>query len=891
MHAVSGDWPTVKTWETFLAGGRVEHEVRASILDSWRRSRSHGVLPQRTELPYADVMDRADRLLTAAAPVLERFRHVIAGSPIVVALTDADATVLHRLVGERSLNGVLDRLSIAPGFSFAEAAIGTNGIGTALIERRLCSVVGTEHFAEQLRPYTCAAAPICDPLCGRIEGVIDVTVPLAADTARIESLAVRLGREIENRLMAPYTRRELALRTALHQVPEARTAAPGPHVDPADIVVLQEHAARLISHPGLTPLLVPLTAQRTAALHAYSVTGPDGVSGTAVEVELPRAGEIPRIPLPATEPVPAVTQPASAPKDEGADRWLLLFGEQGVGRLAVAARERLRLLYEAGVSVGTTLDVRTTVRELAAVAVPGLADGVTVDLPDAVLDGGEPPPAPAALRRVAAVGSGLCGTVGELVGYRSAGPHERAYRGNEPVLESVLGAEHDGASDHWAATHGAHSMMCVPLRARGAVLGVAAFYRGDRAEPFVEDDLALAVDFVARAAVCIDNARRYTSEHATALALQRSLLPQRLSGHSAVEVSHCYLPAQAAVGGDWFDVIALSGARVALVVGDVVGHGLHATATMGRLRTAVHNFAALDLPPEEVLAHLDDLVNRLDEEAGETGCGGGAAAGVIGATCLYVVYDPLTGQCTLARAGHPPPALVDTDGRVTFPDLPAGPPLGLGGFPFESAEMVLPEGSDLVLFTDGLIERRHRDPDDGLRLLSTALAGRRLPAQTCAAVLDAMLPDEPGDDVAILVARTRVLRPDRVGQWDIPPDPAAVSALRGAASAWVTERGLSTELAYTTEIVLSELIANALRYTNGPVQLRLILDRTLICEVADNSSTSPRMRRSSTVDEGGRGLFIVAQLTQRWGTRYTPTGKVIWTELSLGEPSAPRAAG
>ncbi|MGW7716378.1 SpoIIE family protein phosphatase, partial [Streptomyces chartreusis] len=317
----------------------------------------------------------------------------------------------------------------------------------------------------------------------------------------------------------------------------------------------------------------------------------------------------------------------------------------------------------------------------------------------------------------------------------------------------------------------------------------------------------------------------------------------------------------------------------ALAVGDVVGHGLHAAATMGRLRTAVHNFSALDLPPDELLGHLDDLVGRIDQnEAAES------AAGVVGATCLYGIYDPVTRRYVMARAGHLAPALVRPDGTVTFPDVPAGPPLGVGGMPFQTAELCLEEGTQLVLYTDGLIEDRRRDLDVGMELLRDALTGhpQRPPEETCKYVLDSLLPERPKDDVALLVARTRQLPADRIADWDVQPDPAAVAGMRDAVSDKLEAWGLS-ELGFTMELILSELITNAIRYGAEPIHVRLIRDRALTCEVSDGSSTSPHLRYAATTDEGGRGLFLVSQMAERWGTRYTPQGKVIWAEQALPE--------
>jgi ABC-type multidrug transport system ATPase subunit/anti-sigma regulatory factor (Ser/Thr protein kinase) len=373
-----------------------------------------------------------------------------------------------------------------------------------------------------------------------------------------------------------------------------------------------------------------------------------------------------------------------------------------------------------------------------------------------------------------------------------------------------------------------------------------------------------------------------TGNHAMAVNLQQSLLPHGLPEQNALDVAYRYLPAQAGVGGDWFDVIPLPGARVALVVGDIVGHGMHAAATMGRLRTAVHNFSMLDLPPDDLLAHLDDLVSRIDKDE----MAAGATAPIAGATCLYAIYDPVSRTCEMARAGHLPPALAHPDGTTELLDVPAGPPLGLGGLPFEAVEHRLPEGSRLVLYTDGLVEDRSRDIDVGLDLLRAALSGPdRTPEQTCETVLEALLPENPRDDIALLIARTHALPADRIARWEVAAEPAAVAAVRSGATRQLAQWGLD-ELDFTTELILSELVTNAIRYATGPIQVRLLHDRTLICEVADASNTSPHLRYAATTDEGGRGLFLVAQLAEQWGTRYTPTGKIIWAEQRL-----PRTAG
>ncbi|WP_328770263.1 SpoIIE family protein phosphatase [Streptomyces sp. NBC_00286] len=567
---------------------------------------------------------------------------------------------------------------------------------------------------------------------------------------------------------------------------------------------------------------------------------------------------------------------------------------QAVTGRAEAAQERLRLLYDAGLEIGTSLDVTRTSQELADFAVPRFADYVTVDLADPVLRGGEPKEGDTDMRRVAfhgvKEGSPLY-RLGKLIHFVRDTPQAAGFLAGEAVVEADLTAfsgwqVQDPEHSRVLVEFGMHSMLTVPLRARGVVMGVSTFWRADRPEPFDQEDLSFAEELVARAAVSIDNARRYTREHDMAVTLQRSLLPRALPDQSALEVAYRYLPAQAArggVGGDWFDVIPLPGARVALVVGDVVGHGLHAAATMGRLRTAIHNFSTLDLPPDELLWHMDELVARIDQD--ESGDGDAEeGAPVTGATCLYAVYDPASGVCTVSRAGHLEPAVVRPDGSVEFLSVPGGPPLGLGsGLPFEATTVRLSEDSRLVLYTDGLVEGRRRDIDEGLELLRHALTGPgRTPEETCDAALDALLPDRPRDDIALVVARTRTLGADRTAAWEVPADLSAVARVRAAATRTLEEWGLSEE-AFTTELILSELVTNALRHATAPIRIRLIRDRSLICEVSDASSTAPHLRRAATTDEGGRGLFLVSQFAERWGTRYTGGGKVIWTEQVLGE--------
>ncbi|MEU2406214.1 SpoIIE family protein phosphatase, partial [Streptomyces rubiginosohelvolus] len=442
-----------------------------------------------------------------------------------------------------------------------------------------------------------------------------------------------------------------------------------------------------------------------------------------------------------------------------------------------------------------------------------------------------------------------------------------------------------GASGGLAGGDGFHSALLLPLVARGETLGLVQFLRTGSGAPFDDDDLLLAQEIAARAAVSIDNARRYTHERSTALALQRSLLPRHAVEQSAVVTASRYLPSgsRAGVGGDWYDVIPLSGARVALVVGDVVGRGLRAAATMGRLRMAVRAFADIDLMPDELLTHLDDVVIRLQHEEGEE-------AGETSATCLYAVYDPVSRVCSLASAGHvlpavatPPDGAGDAPGSrsVEFPEMPIGPPLGLGGLPFETVQFELAEGSLLALFTDGLVQSRARDVDTARELLRDGLAqGSASPDEVCDRLIAALVPERAVDDIALLVARTLSLDPGHVATLDVPSDPAAVAGARRFASETLTAWGLDG-LSFTTELIVSELVTNAIRYGRSPIRLRMIRQSTLTCEVSDANSTAPHLRRARTYDEGGRGLLLVAQLAERWGTRHHREGKVIWAEQAL----------
>jgi len=301
-----------------------------------------------------------------------------------------------------------------------------------------------------------------------------------------------------------------------------------------------------------------------------------------------------------------------------------------------------------------------------------------------------------------------------------------------------------------------------------------------------------------------------------------------------------------------------------------MGHGLPEAVIMGRLRTAVQTLSDLDLPPDEILGHLNDLVYGLGDDSF--------------ATCLYAIYDPVTRVCSFARAGHPPPAVVWPDGTVQFAQAATDPPLGVAEPPFEVVDLKVPQDGLLVLYTDGLIESAQRDLDTGMSRLAELLRAHRGESldRLCDSLTSALLPadHQSNDDAALLVARVHATASDAIATWSLPFDPQAAGAARRHVRAQLAAWDLD-ELAMTTEALVSELVANVILHAREPMQLRLLRSRSLVCEVFDGSPTTPRIRRASWTDEGGRGLQLIAALCDRWGTRYMTTGKCIWTEQTL----------
>ncbi|MFD7319670.1 SpoIIE family protein phosphatase [Streptomyces sp. NPDC059875] len=424
---------------------------------------------------------------------------------------------------------------------------------------------------------------------------------------------------------------------------------------------------------------------------------------------------------------------------------------------AEMGRRRLALLSEASIRIGSSLELERTAQELADLAASHLADAVTVDVLDTLARGDDPGMGLAggvALRRLGKApltGSAVTDVLaplGRTLDFPAAAPYTQALSRREPFLLAVL----DERAIAPAARHtsrpaqllqlGVHSFMMAPLFARDLVLGVATFYRSRPIGPFTSDDVTLAGELAARAALSIDNARLYHREHDTALTLQRSMLPQHITPPAGLEVAHRYLPASDVneVGGDWYDVLNLPGGRAALLIGDVMGHGTPAAAVMGRLSASVRALARLDLEPEELLHQLEAALDDLAEP--------------MLATFLYVVTDLATGRCRITRAGHPPPAVVSPDGTAALLDLPPGTPLGVGGTRFTTTETTLQPGSLLVLYTDGLIESRGSDIDERLAELIHLLTQPH-PSLTglCDSLLTHLVPGSADDDIALLLAR------------------------------------------------------------------------------------------------------------------------------------------
>jgi serine phosphatase RsbU (regulator of sigma subunit)/anti-sigma regulatory factor (Ser/Thr protein kinase) len=538
--------------------------------------------------------------------------------------------------------------------------------------------------------------------------------------------------------------------------------------------------------------------------------------------------------------------------------------------------------------IGSALDIDQMAPELINIIVPHFcnAAGLVVleslvgedEFPSESLDGTE------LVRRLAVAhddgdsGWDAAFPTGEILRYQPGTPYTRCMESKLPVSETITRDRADAMAADWIRRPVADllagvSMLVLPLIARGVMLGFFVCVRKVGFRRFDAYDTEIGMEFASRAAIFMDNAQRYSRERATALTLQRSMLPTGLSAPSSVEVRHRYLPGSKLieVGGDWYESIALPGGRVALVVGDVAGHGVRAAVTMGRLRTAIHTLAMLELPPAETLQQLNELMNELGVREPHF------------ATCVYAVFDAVAGTCEVASAGHLPPLLVRPDGTNELLDVQPAPPLGVGTGLIQTRVLDVEDGSLLVLYTDGLVEKRSRDIDEGLSRLREIFgpgSAEQPLEDLCRATLAGVYADEHRDDIALLVARLRRIPADHIVSWTLPAEltsaKKARSLIRRPLKRWEL-----TELVPVAELLVSELVTNAVRYAQGKIGLRLVLEGGLVIEVLDDSAALPRLRHPDDSDERGRGLQVVSQLAQRWGARRAVSGKVVWCELPL----------
>jgi len=558
-------------------------------------------------------------------------------------------------------------------------------------------------------------------------------------------------------------------------------------------------------------------------------------------------------------------------------------------RFVDPALMRHSLLDDTFRQIGATLDLDQVGRGLINILVPHFCNAAGLLVLESVAGGDEFPANPSdgsqLLRRLAVAsddgspGWDAAFPTGEVLLYPPGTPYVECMQTGKPVRVTTLDtAGAVSIAESWMRRPVAQllsdvSMLLMPLATKDATLGFFVCTRKAGYRPFDDYDCEIGMEFASRAAIFIDNARQYNRERTTALTLQRSLLPTGLSAPSSVDVRHRYLPGSKLieVGGDWYESIALPGARAALVVGDVAGHGVRAAVTMGRLRTAIHTLAMLELPPAESLHQLNELMTSLGEREPHF------------ATCAYAMYDAVSGNCEIASAGHLPPLLVRPDGSAEFLDTSPAPPLGVGEIPIESRTFQVEDGSLLVLYTDGLVEDRQRDIDDGLDFLRSVFdggAGERTLDDLCRAALAGVYAHQQRDDIAILIARLSRIPADNHVSWPLPPELTSAAQarhlIRGPLERWKLD-----ELVPTTELLVSELVTNAIRYAVGEVTLRLVLEGSLVCEVLDNSAALPQLRHAGRDEECGRGLEVVSQLATRWGARRTPKGKIVWCEQQL----------
>ncbi|SEN97223.1 ATP-binding SpoIIE family protein phosphatase [Actinacidiphila rubida] len=553
-----------------------------------------------------------------------------------------------------------------------------------------------------------------------------------------------------------------------------------------------------------------------------------------------------------------------------------------------AVRERLEFLNEVSGRIGTSLDLARTIQEVSEAVVPRFTDVAGTYLREQVLAGegfpDGPPDVTTMWHRVAVEHTDEPGRwddvvpVGESMPFPARTPFFQCMTTGEPVLVPRISEEMGNAiaaqfpKRDISPLINNRSMLVVPLKARTVVLGFIVLLRHRERVPFDDMDRVTGAELAARAGLVLDNARMYTYQENVADTLQDSMLPHIAPHMPGCDMATRYLPGtrMGRVGGDWFDSIKLPGSRLALVVGDVMGHGLNSAAMMGQFRTAVQTMAALDMPPAHLLRTLDDLAQRLGDQ--------------YLATCVYAVYDPVESELRMANAGHIPPVLVRAaDGRSELLEMPTGAPLGVGGVPFEEVRFRVAPGDRLVLCTDGLVEVRGQDIGTGLAALCESAAH---PAASmddaCDTIIRALNPrDGRKDDVALLMARLNGIPREDVAAWELDIDPREAGRARRLVRQTLRDWGLDA-IAGTAETLVGEVVANALRHAHTRrVGLRLVRAGALLCEVSDDDHALPVLMSAGPQDEGGRGMRIVSRLAREWGTSRTAHGKTVWFEQTL----------
>jgi serine phosphatase RsbU (regulator of sigma subunit) len=708
---------------------------------------------------------------------------------------------------------------------------------------------------------------------------------------------------------------------------ERRQSGAGRPSTPADPRGALLHTPEPLRAPGALPAQPARTGDASTGSAPSTPRGQHGSSGTqaSASTDTPSPSGTGASTPPPAAPGPEHSQPSASepdahrprPAPEGIPAQPGAEGERPSGNSAGTDRrtgqglphagpmpmrrdgDRLRFVGAATRRIARGIDLDEIVMGLCRATVPTFSDAILVYLRDPLPVGDERPTGPLVLRlrrtdripeerdtengfmpALRPEPNELSAMTAELCEVRPGGALAEVLRGVRPVFADAPAARAalpELIGDELSVPTGQRAILA-PLRGRRRVIGAALFVRRPERMAFETDDLLVAAQLATHSALGIDKAVLYGREAYIADELQRTMLPETLPRPTGVRLASRYLPAAetARVGGDWYDAIPLPGSRVALVVGDVMGHSMTSAAIMGQLRTTAQTLAGLDLPPQEVLHHLDEQAQRLGTDRM--------------ATCLYAVYDPVAHRITIANAGHPPPVLLHLGGRAEVLRVPPGAPIGVGGVDFEAVELDAPAGATLLLYTDGLVESRLRDVWTGIEQLREKLAATAQltgpdhppPLEAlCDEVLDMLGPGDRDDDIALLAARFDGIAPSDVAYWHLEPEDAAPGRARRLARRALSRWGME-DMSDSVELLVSEVVTNAVRYASRPVTLRLLRTDVLRCEVGDDVPQLPRLRQARATDEGGRGLYLVNKLARRWGATRLSTGKVVWFELNRG---------